>query len=60
MEERKLYKNILSPGVAGYAGLGDDLRAYLKEIFGEDIDFNVTVSAAGVHNLQHVLTCCLY
>lgn len=58
MEERKFYKNILSPGVAGYAGLGDDLRAYLKEIFGDHIDYNVTVSATGDHNLRHVLTYC--
>lgn len=40
----KLYKNVLNPAIAKYAGLGPELQAYLRERYGEGIDFKVTVS----------------
>ncbi|KAL1979979.1 hypothetical protein VTN96DRAFT_4844 [Rasamsonia emersonii] len=38
----KLYKNVLNPAIAKYAGLGPELQAYLRERYGEGIDFKVT------------------
>ncbi|KAL2011102.1 hypothetical protein VTN00DRAFT_3820 [Thermoascus crustaceus] len=42
MAERKLYKNILYPAIANYAGIGPELEAYLTERYGKNLKFEVT------------------
>jgi hypothetical protein len=39
-----LFKNIIPPAVAGYAGCREDIEQYLRERYGSGINFNVLVS----------------
>lgn len=39
-----LFKNIIPPAVAGYAGSREDIEQYLREKYGSGINFDILVS----------------
>jgi hypothetical protein len=41
---QELYLNILDPQYARYIDLRHDLQEYLEEMYGNDIDFGISVS----------------
>jgi hypothetical protein len=44
MSQEQLYLNILDPQYARYIDLRHDLQEYLEEMYGNDIDFGISVS----------------